>query len=140
MPKYNEDTVNKICQLIKSDDYTVTEICKNAGISEAIYYKWKSEKVEFLEAIKKAEGERLELFKTEARKSTLKKIKGYEIEEVKEVVRKGMLIEKTTTKKHIPPDTTILIFVLKNTDNENFKDRQEVKHDIQNFDVSLDLS
>jgi len=32
--KYNKKIVEKICELIRSDSYTVLEICKQVGISK----------------------------------------------------------------------------------------------------------
>ncbi|MFZ4401989.1 MAG: phBC6A51 family helix-turn-helix protein [Bacteroidales bacterium] len=127
--KYSKKIVKDICELIASDDYTIAEICKAVGISESIYFKWKKDNLEFLESIKKAQNKRIEFFKVEARKATAKKITGYDYEEVKTIYKdkdgKPAIKEKTVVKKHVPPDTAMLIFVLKNTDPENFKDKQE---------------
>lgn len=125
--KYSEALVNKICELIATDDYTINEICENVGISEATYHNWKNDKLEFLECIKKAENKRLELFKVEARKSTLKKITGFYYEDSKTVFVNDNVKEKTVTKKYSPPDTTMLIFVLKNTDTDNFRDSKDIE-------------
>ena len=127
--------VESICNLIKSDSYTIAEICHNVGITEAIYFRWKSEKVEFFEAIKNAENERLKFFATEAKKSLLKKIQGYTVQEKRTVtVDSGRsdpsgksipkIKEQTITDKHIQPDTAAIIFTLVNQDPDNWKNRQ----------------
>lgn len=138
MAKYSKNLVNKICSLIREDSYTIAEICTQTGISEAIYFKWKKEKVEFFESIKKAEDARLQFFLVEAKKSLLKKIQGYDVEETKTIYlkpnkddvvdenskKKLKIREQTVIKKHIQPDTAAIIFTLTNGDPDNWKNRQ----------------
>lgn len=140
MAKYSKIIVDKICSLIREDSYTIAEICEQVGISEAIYFKWKNEKVEFFESIKKAEEARLQFFLAEAKKSLLKKIQGYDIEETKTVYlkpnkddvvvddesgkKKLKVKEQTVIKKHVQADTAAIIFTLTNGDPENWKNRQ----------------
>lgn len=142
MAKYSKIIVEKICSLIREDSYTIAEICQHVGISEAIYFKWKNEKVEFFESIKKAEDARLQLFVAEAKKSLLKKIQGYDVEETrtiylkpakddasdekeaKEVKKKLRIKEQTVIKKHVQADTAAIIFTLTNGDPDNWKNRQ----------------
>ena len=133
MTKYSDKRIRTICDLIASDDYTIPELCKNSGISEATYHVWKNEKLEFLEAIKKAEKQRLELFKQEARKGLLKRISGFTFDEKKTIYisdsadkTKPKIKEQTVTTKYYPPDVTACIFVAKNTDPENFADKHDV--------------
>lgn len=132
--KYSKSIQDKIFKLLSSDDYTVEELCINVGISEAIFYKWKNDKVEFLEMLKKANDIRMEFFKTEARRSMAKKIKGYDYEEVHTTIvdKDGAprIKEQKKVKKHVPPDTAALIFTLTNTDPENFKNSQFIDHRI----------
>ena len=80
-PKYNVKIVDRICQLIESDTYTVAEICRMVGIHTATYFEWLNTKPEFTERIKKAEEARTAFFVTEAKKSLLKKIQGYTVKE-----------------------------------------------------------
>ena len=126
--KYTKELTDKIYELIESDDYTIAEICINVGISEALFYKWKVDYRDFRESIKKADKKRLQYFAVEARKSMLKKIQGYDYEEThatiipsKDENGKGILKEQKKIKKHIPPDSMLLMYVLNNTDPENFK-------------------
>lgn len=137
MSKYSIQIVEKITGLIKSDSYTVSEICKQAGISETTYFDWKAKKPEFSESIKKAENDRLKMFAAEAQKSLLKKIQGYEVEETKTVYSKydseeeeakAKVKEHTVIKKYIQPDTAAIIFTLTNQDPENWKNRQTNEH------------
>ena len=133
--KYNPKIVEDICKLISKDDYTIAEICTNIGISEALFYRWKVDHGDFGDAIKKADKKRLQFFAVEARKSMLKKIQGYDYEEThatmipsKEKDGKGIIKEQKKIKKHIPPDSTLLMYVLNNTDPENFRHKEHMEH------------
>jgi transposase-like protein len=134
MAKYDRRTVERICQLIAADSYTIAEICGQVGISENTYHRWKSEKSEFCECIKKAEKSFDELVIAEARKSLMKKIRGYTEQEKKTVsVDTGKrdendrpvvkVKEHTVTEKHFQPDTAAIIFALTNRDPEHWKNR-----------------
>lgn len=131
MAKYSRKLVNKICNLIKSDSYTIAELCVKVGISERSFYDWKSLNADFAEAIKEAEDERLEFFAVEAKKSLIKKIQGYTVQEKKTVSVEGkkdgnsfsLVKELTVFEKHIQPDTTAIIFTLTNADSLNWKNK-----------------
>lgn len=142
MAKYSKKITDKICALIKKDSYTVAEICSMSGISESTYFEWKAKKPEFSEAIKKAEDEFYSFMVVEARKSLVKKIQGYTVQEKKTVtVDSGKkneetgkpvvkVKEHTVVEKHIQPDTAAIIFTLSNRDPENWKNK---------FDGNMDL-
>jgi len=131
MTKYSKRMVDQICKLVSTDSYTVAEICARVGINPDTYHTWKREKTEFSEAIKKAEQERMELFVAEAKRSLLKKIRGYEAVETKTVYvdsgvkgeNKPKIKESTKTVRHIQPDTAAIIFTLTNGDGANWKNR-----------------
>ena len=135
MAKYNKAIVDRICSLIRGDSYTIAEICKNVGISEGLFYKWKAEKVEFFDAIKKAQEDFNEFLQVEAKKSLVKMLQGYTVTETKTVTvdtgektetgkPKIKIKEHTKTEKHIQPNPTLIIFTLTNRDPENWKNRQ----------------
>lgn len=135
MAKYNEEIVDRICSLIRADSFTVSEICLQVGITESTYHAWKDTKSEFSESIKKAENEFLSMLAVEAKKSLLKKVKGYDAEETKTTLvfsgecddqgkRKYLVKEKVVTSKHIPPSDAMVIFTLSNRDGENWKNKQ----------------
>lgn len=130
--KYNEETVNKICECI-SKGYTQKDAAKLAGVSEAAFYKWLNEKVEFVEAVKKAERDFVEwenndLLK-EAKKSLKELICGTEYEEVKtEYIGDAQsgapkVKKQTRIKKRILPNATAVIFALCNRDPEHWQNR-----------------
>lgn len=136
MAKYGQDIIIKICDLIIEDDYTIPEICLQVGITISTYHEWKASKPDFSDALKKAHEKRLEVFKQAARSGLMTLLKGKDFDEVTKeyVVVKGKktLVGEKTVKKHIMPNPTAVIFALKNTDPDNFRDviQQEVTADL----------
>lgn len=135
MAKYSKKIVNKIVELMKSDTYTIAEICRIVGIAPRTFYDWQSENTEFAQALEQAKAERMQFFVSEAKKSLLKKIQGYTVDETKVVTvpsrekdengrPKPQIKEQTTTKKHIAPDTAAVIFTLTNGEPDTWRNRQ----------------
>lgn len=136
--KYSLAVVNKICDLIRKDTFTVSELCRAVDIDEATFYRWKNDKSEFCEALKRAEEARTAFFVAEAKKSLLKKIQGYTVQE-KHVTTTGSgkfdangreipkIKEQKTVDKHFQPDTAAIIFTLCNGEPENWKNRQNTE-------------
>lgn len=135
--KCTKQRLERICKLIESDDYTVAELCKMAGIAESTYYDWKANNAEFSEAIKKAGERRLDTFKVAARSGLLTLLKGKEWEEVTtEYVEdpeakkgsKPKIKSMKKVKKFIMPNPVSVIFALKNLDKDNFADLIKTEH------------
>ena len=135
MAKYSKKVIERIVELVKSDTYTIAEICQQVGISQATFHRWKDEHEEFGLAIEEAMDARTQFFVQEAKKSLLKKIQGYEVTETKVVTIPGkvkdekgnpkpIIKEQTNTKKHIQPDTAAVIFTLTNGDPTRWRNRQ----------------
>ena len=133
--KYGTKIVNEICDLIRQDTFTITEICVIVGINQDTYYDWLKNKPEFSEKISAAHAEQKHFFLAEAKKSMLKLIQGYEFEEEKTILgqakkgkktsaSKGELKKVERVKKHIPPDSRMVIFALTNTDPDKWKNKQ----------------
>jgi hypothetical protein len=118
--KYRKSIVDRICELIRSDTYTIREICVDVNINIDTYYEWKKKYTEFSDAIKKAKDDRDLKFVAAARNSLMKKLTGYTYEDTKVVyvTKKGIKeeAEEVKTTKHVPPDTIAIIFVLCNKD------------------------
>lgn len=138
MAKYNKKIVENICALIRADSYTIAEICEQVRISKETYYQWLKTKSDFSDAIKKAEDEFNDLIVTEAKKSLIKMIRGYTVQEKRTVTAdtgkkddNGKPIvkvkEHVVTDKHYQPNPTLVIFALTNRDPDNWKNRQENK-------------
>ncbi len=135
MAKFSKKTVDKIVGLVKSDTYTIAEICRQVGITPKTYHQWVNDYPDFADAIEQAKEERMQFFVQEAKKSLLKKIQGYEVTETKVVTIPGKkkdakgnpkpeIKEQTTTKKHIQADTAAIIFTLTNGDPDHWRNRQ----------------
>lgn len=139
--KYGPEIIEKICAFIVEDDYTIEELCTMAGISRETYNVWKNDKSDFSDAIKKANEQRLEVFKQAARKGLRTLLEGKEFEEVTteykevkttneagQVVYKPRMVSQKKVKKFIQPNPTSVIFALKNVDSDNFKDIIKQEH------------
>ena len=74
MAKYRPKIVNQIVGLVKSDTYTIAEICRQVGITPKTFHQWKEEHPEFGQMIADAKDERMQFFVQEAKKSLLKKM------------------------------------------------------------------
>lgn len=134
MTKYNKKIVKNICSLIKRDSYTIAEICALVGISKETYYQWIGNKPDFADAIKNAKGEYDEFIAAEAKKSLLKKIQGYTVQEKKVVMVEGKdkdetgkykpkIKEQTIIDRHYQPDTAAIIFTLTNKVPEEYQNK-----------------
>ena len=138
MAKFSKKTVDKIIGLVKSDTYTIAEVCRQVGITPKTYHAWINDYPDFADAIEQAKEERMQLMVIEAKKSLMKKIQGYDVTETKVVTIPGskkdekgnpkpIIKEQTTTKKHIQPDTAAIIFTLTNGDPEHWRNRQSTE-------------
>lgn len=138
MAKFSKKTVDMIVGLVKSDTYTIAEICRQVGITPKTYHQWVNDYPDFADAIEQAKDERLQTMVIEAKKSLMKKIQGYEVTETKVVTVPGkekdaqgkpkpIIKEQTTMKKHIQADTAAIIFTLTNGDPEHWRNRQSTE-------------
>ena len=138
MAKFSKKTVEKIVGLVKSDTYTIAEICRQVGITPKTYHQWVNDYPDFADAIEQAKAERMQVMVIEAKKSLMKKIQGYDVTETKVVTIPGkqkdekgnpkpIIKEQTTTKKHIQPDTAAIIFTLTNGDPVHWRNRQSTE-------------
>ena len=111
--KYTPKMVAEICRHI-AEGKTYADACKLAGISEAKFYEWKAEKVEFIEAIKRAEQQECEEVTTEY------------VDDPKNPGNPRIKQQKRVTKKY-KPDATAIIFALTNKVPDEFKNRQTIE-------------
>lgn len=139
MAKYTKAIVERIVEFVKIDTFTIEEICAKVGISRRLWYQWRDDHPEFVQALEDAERDRMEMFVLEAKKSLFKKIKGYDAKETKvTTIPSGKMEadgktpipkikEQVTTTKHVAPDTGAIIFVLTNGDPDHWKNRQNAE-------------
>ena len=127
--KYNKEYNNqvvKLCRLGATDK----QIADFFGVTEQTVNNWKTREPEFFESLKigKLESD------MEVANSLYKKATGYKYMIQKEVKLKcyddqGRQVERFEIVDLIqeqPPDTTAMIFWLKNRDTKNWRDKQEV--------------
>lgn len=102
-----------------------TELADFFEVCEATLNTWKKDYPKFLESLKSgkanADGELVE--------KLYKRASGYSHKDEKIFCDKEGKIIRAKTTKHYPPDTTALIFWLKNRQGKNWKDRQEHSHE-----------
>jgi len=146
--KYNNKIVQKIVDLIETDSYKVLEICKIVGINKDTYFHWKNTIPEFSDRLQAARQVFDDNCVIEAKKSLMKKVTGYTVDEVSTTYvdvknDAGQSVpkikEKKITKKHYQPDTTSIIFVLTNKASEEFKNKQSTESQVQ-AKISVDIT
>lgn len=94
------------------------------GVSEATFNNWKESKEGFLESLKEGK----EVADAEVSQSLYKRAKGYDYIEEKQEVEQGVVTKEIITTKHVPADTTSMIFWLKNRQPQLWRDKQELEH------------
>ncbi len=94
-------------------------IADNIGITTQTLYDWKRRFSSFSEALKKGK----EVIDNEAEEALIKRMLGYDYEEETTYIDNNGKKSIRKVKKHVPPDTTALIFWLKNRRREDWRDR-----------------
>jgi len=118
--KYKEEYAEqaaKLCLLGATDK----KLADFFEVSEATINNWKRDYPKFLESIKESKV----LSDSEVVKSLYERATGYTHPEIHISNYQGT-ITKTETVKHYPPDSTAMIFWLKNRQPELFRDKQEI--------------
>ena len=98
------------------DGLSLEQIAKNIGIDESTIYKWKKEKVEIFEALKKGK----EVADYEVENAVFKRAIGYTYEE--KTYENGNLVK--TVVKEVAPDTTAQIYWLKHRQREKWGEKE----------------
>ena len=127
--KYDPQTTPVLAEEYASQIMIDTQIAAKLGITQETFYAWQRKFPEFSQAIKRG--------KAASNQSLVKAMQktaaGYDVEESETTVildknKNPKGYRKTTRKRHIPPSTTMQIFLAKNRMPEDFKDvnKQEV--------------
>lgn len=101
------------------DGLTHEQICANLGISIDSFWRYRDEYSELSDALKNGK----EVIDVMVENALLKAAMGYEYEETKETADG---FERTT--KYAQPNTTALIFWLKNRRPKEWRDKQDIEH------------
>lgn len=115
------------------DGLTNEQIANNIGISTVTLYDWQNKYPSFSNALKKGK----EVVDIEVENALLKRAMGYTYEE--KTIENGKVTKIVT--KQVAPDTTALIFWLKNRKPQIWRDKQEVQSnvEVENLNVLADM-
>lgn len=138
LPEYSEQAYN-YCLLGATDKH----LADFFGVHESTINNWKKEYTEFLESIKRGK----EQADVEIAQSLFKKAKGFHQKVLKAFKVRNTIngegstesIEIAEDELYFPPDTTAIIFWLKNRQPELWRDKQEIEGNI-NTTNQVDLS
>ena len=135
--------------MIRADSYTIIEISRMVGITKETYYQWLKTESDFSDAIRKAENEFNELIVTEAKKSLVKMIRGYTVQEKRTVTADTekrdendkpivKVKEHLVTDKHYQPVPAAVFFALSNRDPKNWVNNRTSNDQFNAGNDSLD--
>lgn len=113
----------------KRDGLTDEQIAKNLGVSKDTLIKWKNEKKEFFESIKRGK----EVSDYELENTLHKRATGYYYEE--ETVTNAGKVVKVKKYEHANP--TSLIFALKNRLPHKYRDKVEQEITQKNIEINI---
>ena len=136
-----------ICKLYAQDQYAIKECCKKYRVDFSTFIRWCNNDDDLNEIYEEAKEVKDKIYfhniKERSQTSLEKLVMGQTYDEVKiqyeeiQVHNKegnptGETItieaKKTVTQKKILPNTTAVIFALKNADRKNWNDRYKVEH------------
>ena len=134
MAKYNKDMLQACADWVRKNgliDFggaTLTDFCKAMGIEDQTYYRW-LDKVEFVEAIKKAKEAFRSTLENDIVKSLANSAKGYEYEqyttEYTDVNGKPKIKKQVKKNIRVEPNVGATIFLLTNIAPDRWKNKQD---------------
>lgn len=125
--KFSNEKLEEAKKLAK-EGYTDEDIALKLNIGIRTLYDWKKKYPQFMQALK----ENKDYFDDKVEQALLKRALGYEYEETEMIASKdGKTSRVKKTKKVIPPDTTAIIFWLKNRQPSKWRNRIELQHEGQ---------
>lgn len=130
--------------LIDFGGATLTDFCKAMGIEDQTYYRW-LDKVEFVEAIKKAKEAFRSTLENDIVKSLANSAKGYEYEqyttEYTDVNGKPKIKKQVKKNIRVEPNVGAAIFLLTNIAPDRWKNKQDsnvsVKEDSEPIQIEI---
>lgn len=150
MAKYNKDMLQACADWVRKNgliDFggaTLTDFCKAMGIEDQTYYRW-LDKVEFVEAIKKAKEAFRSTLENDIVKSLANSAKGYEYEqyttEYTDVNGKPKIKKQVKKNIRVEPNVGAAIFLLTNIAPDRWKNKQDsnvsVKEDSEPIQIEI---
>lgn len=150
MAKYNKDMIQACADWVRKNgliDFggaTLTDFCKAMGIEDQTYYRW-LDKVEFVEAIKKAKEAFRSTLENDIVKSLANSAKGYEYEqyttEYTDVNGKPKIKKQVKKNIRVEPNVGAAIFLLTNIAPDRWKNKQDsnvsVKEDSEPIQIEI---
>lgn len=131
-----EDNLIKL-KVWARDGYTDEQIASKIGISRQTLYRWRKQAPELDKTLKEGK----EIADIEVENALFKKVVGGYYEETKEEIKTypdgTEVIIKSTYKRYQAPDTTALIFWLKNRQPDKWYDRKPVEETKDNQDKQI---
>lgn len=133
--RYTKEIAERVAELIRTNDYTIADICKSVGIGRTTIYLWMRTKPDFKELVDAAKEDARNVMVNGAKRGLMRKLTGYEIKETQvitmpsgKVDENGAPIPKIkeirTTTHHVPADTDAIIFTLTSLDPQHWKNRR----------------
>jgi hypothetical protein len=124
--KYSEDMHERAAFLIREFGMTDKQLAKAFGVAEASLKEWRQVYPAFSAATKEAKAD---YDSGTVEKSLLKRALGYRYKEVtkEKTDNGGMEITKEVIRE-MPPDTTAMIFWLKNRQPARWRDSKNIDH------------
>lgn len=129
--EYNKQAA-KLCALGATD----IQLADFFGVCDKTIDNWKSSHPEFLRSLKESKAQ----LDNKVERSLFERARGYSHPEEKVFCNNGEITTHDTTK-HYPPESTAMIFWLKNRQPEKWRDRQEIDLNANlhvNFNMNFD--
>lgn len=138
MEKYSTENAKLIVDMLRTDTYTINELCAAAKICKASFYNWQRTHPLFAEMVNDARKELNAKIINGAKKSLWRKITGYDSTETRVTMFPsgeldangkpiGRIKSETKITRHVEPDITAIIFTLTSLQPDVWKRRKEVK-------------
>jgi hypothetical protein len=127
--EYNEQA-HKLCLLGATDK----ELADFFKVHEDTINEWKKVHEEFSVSVTRGKI----IADAEIANSFYNRAKGFEIDSEKIFQSEGSII-RADTKTYFPPDAGAALNWLKNRQPAKWRDRQEIKHEVDVYDVKLNL-
>jgi hypothetical protein len=129
--KFKEEYIEqarKLCLLGSTDK----DLADFFNVCEKTLNNWKHEHSKFLQSLKDGK----DIFDTErVEKALLHRALGYSHKEVKTATFEGKITDIVEVDKHYSPDTTALIFWLKNRQPKRWRDKPDIESTNVQFDT-----